>query len=302
MAFAEAVAWIAFRDARPLEQWSRFTADKLNRSWPDWGFPRGITSLVGFAYMLLAALRARAADELWSGPAEGFGVTKWSYRDRAQRLVQMTGTDAATLARELEEDIEAQRGIDEAQTKILEEARKDLVLAIRDGEVEAVAHKALSATKSDPIAIAERLNSNLFLGAPRTVGFDGRLRHDRDEVYEGPFFDRVHLKTADIFKRWPADGGEAKTDPLPEAAEGKTAKASPVQASAQPPLQNAQDAGAPAEQDPKILADLFGEENPKLGQRALFRLWKIKKDLDSSLPKIPLATFRKLSGRGRKPR
>jgi hypothetical protein len=207
---AQVTAWIAFRDPRSFADWDAFSADKLNRPWAEWGFLFGIEGREDQATLLLAALKSRAEGKVWVGPTEEFGgAWKRSCRAHVRRLMRKFDVPATELASQLEQDIATQTVID----RRLEEARRQMVVAVRDELLNAFGHRAYDDGKSDPNAVAKKVDSSLFLG-PRTINYDGWLRADVDRRLEewagctGPCFDRVHFRTDDILTLWPADGAD----------------------------------------------------------------------------------------------
>jgi hypothetical protein len=230
---AQVTAWIAFGDARSFDQWDAFAADKLSRSWAEWGLLFGITGMLGPAHTLLAALESRAKGKAWRGPTGEFGGTwKWGYRAQVRKLMRRSGVSAAVLASQLKQDIATQTEID----KRLEEARKKWVGAIRNKVMHVFGHRAHADGKSDPSAIAEKIDFRLLLG-PRTISYDGWLRADVNRElkewvgYTGPFFDRVHVRTSDALTLRPLDRATNPEPPqgIPEPDLDRAANLEPPQ-------------------------------------------------------------------------
>jgi hypothetical protein len=203
---AEVTAWIAFRDPRPLAEWQTFTDEKLSRPWTEWGFKHGIVGMVDQVRLLLSALQARAEGQVWSvASAEVFGGGRvYPYRRLVRRLMRKTGAPS-TLAADLERDLRTETDVQAA----LSHARVEMVDAVRNERLAAIGHRAKSDGVSDPSAIAETIDGTLFLG-PRTIDWDGWVREDTElpldawSGYRGPFFNRVHFRTADVMALWPA--------------------------------------------------------------------------------------------------
>jgi hypothetical protein len=227
MTFGAAVAWIAFRDARPFEQWN-FTAAKLNRPWPDWGFPMlgripAFTDWERHVRTLSAALQYRAAGQAWRPPTDDpltgdSHGTWWSFCVYARELVRRFNASAAVLASELEQDIATQMASD----KRLEEARQELIQAIKDEKLTVRGRPAHAYGRSDPSAISKKLDPALLQDPPRTIISEGWLTPDYWNLelkhwdgYKEPFFDRVHVRTGELLTLWTVDGEAAEVGPPP---------------------------------------------------------------------------------------
>jgi hypothetical protein len=114
-----------------------------------------------------------------------------------------TRLSAAILSDQLVTDIATEN---ELITK-LDQAQVEVIAAVRDDRLAAYGRRALAADKPDPSAIHEKLDPKLFLG-PRVIDLDGwvrpntRLPFDAWKGYEGPYFDLVRFKSADLMSLW----------------------------------------------------------------------------------------------------